>query len=303
MITTFAQDEKGFIGYYRASGPAHLLLDENHHFYIIAYSTFIQGHWIRENNQIKLVPHNPQHNFELYARFNPNIKEGYKIKFNDFYKKQTFIGTGGGDTMQRIFNPDPNCFSYPYINHFPGKANPISFVDSFAGPEYGKRNTYTFTAGKYNDFIAVYHDPSKYGREIILCLERKSGQLVLKNAVGQYAKGKPDEKLQKELAEIREFAKKELNIDVLYCNPSYRPFDTTSINFEANYTFDTGKNAWVSKHNYEKDEEIYPEKKEEAYHSIGILYKYEKITPANISFKQYKINEKSLFTAKCNDQD
>jgi hypothetical protein len=96
---------------------------------------------------------------------------------------------------------------------------------------------------------------------------------------------------------------KEQNVTELYCNPSYRPFDKLSMNFEDNYSFDSAKNAWVSKHNYEKDEEIYPNKKEDAYHSIGILYKYEKITPTNILFKPYKIYEKSVFTAKCSDQE
>src|SRR5262245_59076994 len=103
--TLLAQNENAFTGYYRASGPAHLLIEEDHRFYIIAYSTFIQGRWNRENDQVKLVPQNPEHPFEIYGRYNPNIKEGYKIQFTNFYKKQTFIGTGITDTMQRIFNP------------------------------------------------------------------------------------------------------------------------------------------------------------------------------------------------------
>lgn len=300
--TLFAQNENAFTGYYKASGPAHLLIEEDHRFYIIAYSTFIQGHWSRENDQIKLVPKNPEHPFDVYARYNPNIKEGYKIKFNNFYKKQTFIRTGSADPMQRIFNPSPNCFNNPYINHFHGKADSISFVDD-AGPEYSKRNTYTFMAAKYNDFVAVYHDPTKYFREIILQIEQKAGQTLLKNTSGQFEKGKMDEKLQREIVEIKEMAKEEQPTNVLYCNPSYRPLNITSMNVEMNYTFDSAKNAWVSKYNYEKDEEIYPERNEDAYHSIGIIYKYDKITPANISFKQFNINEKSLFTAKCNDSD
>jgi hypothetical protein len=37
--------------------------------------------------------------------------------------------------------------------------------------------------------------------------------------------------------------------------------------------------------------------------SLRIRNKYEKITPANIVFNQFKGNEKSLFTAKYNDHD
>lgn len=304
MLSTNAfTQQKSITGYYRSSGPTYLLLDADQRFYIIAYSTFIQGHWSRENNQLKLVPQNPQHTFTVYARYNPNINEGYKIKFNDFYKKQTFISSGSTDTMQRVFNLNPNCFNNPYINHFPGKANSISFVDSLTGPDSKERKTYTFSTGNFNDFVAVYHDPSKYHREITLRIEEKDGRLLLKNATGQFDKDKIDEKQQREIIEIRDFAKKESGTNDLYCNPSYRPFDITSMNFEMNYAFDSAKNAWVSKFNYEKDEEIYPERKEDAYHSIGIIYKYEKISPANISIKQFKINEKSLFTAKCNDQD
>lgn len=299
----FAQNQKSSAGYYRSSGPTHLLLDTDHRFYIIAYSTLILGRWEQKNNQITLVPHNPEHPFAVYARYNPNLKEGFKIRFNDFYKKQTFIGTGSTDTMQRVFNLNPNCFNNPYINHFTRKAEGISFVDAFVGPESTERKTYTFSTGKFNDFVAVYHDPSKYYHEIILQAEEKDGRLILKNATGEFDKNKMDEKLQREITEIRDFAKKEQPTTDLYCNPSYRPFDKESMNFDMNYSFDAVKNAWVSKYNYEKDEEIYPERKEDAYHSIGIIYKYEKITPANIAFKQFKINEKSLFTAKCNDND
>lgn len=303
MSTTYAQDDKSFTGYYRASGPEHLLLEEDHSFYIIAYATFIKGEWIKEKNELKLIPHNPEHTFEVYARFNPNIKEGYKIKFNNFYKKQTYIATGGVDTMQPIFNPNPNCFNNPYVNQFSSKTDSISFVDAFAGPESGERKTYTFTAGKYNDFIALYNDPTNYHREISLPIEQMSGKLVLKNSAGQYDKYKPDKKLQQEIEEIREMAKKEKSANEIYCNPSYRPFDITAIGFEANYSFNSAKNAWISILNYEKDEEIYPERLNDAYHSIGILYKYEKITPVNIALKQFKINGKSLFTATCNDQE
>lgn len=299
----FTQKQESLMGYYRSSGPTYLLLDADHRFYIIAYATFIQGHWSRENNQIKLIPQNPPHPFAVYARYNPNIKEGYKIKFNNFYKKQTFIGTGCTDTMQRIFNPDPNCFNNPYINHFPGKTNCISFVDSLTGPNSKDRKTYTFSTGNFNDFVVVYHDPSKNYREIILHIEEKGNRQILKNATGQFDKDKIDEKLKREITEIRDFATKEQPTTDLYCNPSYRPFDMSSMSFKDNYSFDSTKNAWVSKYNYEKDEELHPERLNDAYHSIGIIYKYEKIAPANISFKQYKINEKSLFTAKCNDQD
>ena len=295
--------QKSITGYYRSSGPTYLLLDADHRFYIIAYSTFIQGHWNKKNNQITMVPDNPEFPFAVYARYNPNIKEGYKVKFNDFYKKQTFIGSGGADTMQRVFNLNPNCFNNPFINHFPGKASSISFVDSLTGPESKERKTYTFSTGNFNDFVAVYHDPSKYHREIIVHIEEKDGRLVLKNATGQFDKDKIDEKQQQEIIEIRDFAKKESGTNDLYCNPSYRPFDMSSMSFEDNYSFDTTKNAWVSKYNYVKDEELYPERLNDAYHSIGIIYKYEKIAPASISLKQFKINEKSLFTAKCNDED
>lgn len=309
MLTTntFAQDQESFAGYYCASGPAYLLLDEDHHFYIIAYATFIQGRWSRENDAIKLVPQNPEHTFELYARYNPNIKEGYKIKFNGFEKNQTFIGIAGTDTMQRVFNLNPSCFANQYINHFPSTADSISFADALdpeSSNENSERKNYTFRAGKYNDFIAVYHDPSNYQREMTLLIEQKSGQLTLKGEADQFEKHEMGEELQRELVEIRDMGKKSISVNTFYCNPSYRPFDNSSLNFEDNYSFDednysfdTAKNAWVSKYNYEKDEEIYPERKDDAYDSIGILYKYEKITPTNIAFKPFEINEKSLFTA------
>lgn len=303
-LSTLAQDVQPYLGCYRASGGVRLLLEENNAFYIIAYATFIQGSWSKENDQIILNPHNPEHFFELYGRYNPNIKEGYKIKFNGFNEEETFIGKASSDAMQRVFNKNPNCFESYYIHHFNKETDVISFVDvvSEDTKDYDRRNTYSFPLNKNNDFIAVYNDPGRYNYEMTFSIAKTAEGVVLDGSE-EFGKMKIDEKLKKEIHEIIEMGEMIKAKDTLYSNPSYRLFDESSMSMSHNYSFDKSKNAYVSKYNYVKDEELYPEKKQDAYHSIGILYKYDKITPSKIEVKPFKIIEKSLFIAKCNGDE
>jgi hypothetical protein len=303
-LSTFAQDSKPYLGIYRASGNAHLLLAENNTFYIIGYATFIRGSWHMENNKIILNPLNPKHFFELYGRYNPNIKKGYKIKFTGFEQEQTFIGKDNSDAMQRVFNKSPNCFETKYLHLFNEKITTISFVDLVSEEvrDYNPRNTYSFPLNKNNDFIAVYNDPRRYNYEMIFTIIKTAKGIIL-DGPHEFEKMKPDEKLKKEMKEITAMGKKIKVKDILYFNPSYRLFDESSMKMSLNYSFNQSKNAYVSKLNYQKDEELYPEKKQDAYHSTGILYKYDKIPASKIESKSLKIIEKSLFTAKCDSSE
>ncbi|UKJ08599.1 hypothetical protein [Solitalea lacus] len=305
-----AQKNKAYVGYYHGSGD-HLLLMKDNAYYIVAYATIIWGSWKVEKDHmgrdlIVLRPKNPEYFFDLYGRYNPNIKAGYKVKFNGFEKKETFIGMANTDTMQRVFNIDPNCFNHPYIHLFSEKPTTISLVDAVLEnsfeKQYSPRDTYTFSLGRNNDFIAVYHNPKDYHEEMHLFIEKKTKKIELNGSSHGFKNLPMDKKLKKEINEIIQFAAKFKNTKTLYCNPSYNDFEDSSINIEKDYSFNEAKNAYISKYNYEKDEDIYPQKKEDAYHSRGVLFKYDKITPSNITFKPFKINEKSLFTAKCDNE-
>ncbi|AFD05262.1 hypothetical protein [Solitalea canadensis] len=291
---------KPYLGYYRASGGTHLLLEEDNTFCIIAYATFIKGFWSMEKGRIVVTPKNPTHCFELLGRYNPTIKEGFKIMFKGFSEEDTFLGKAGSDSMQRVFNKNPNCFDNPYVYQFKENTSRISFVDviSEAHIDYNRRNTYTFPLGQHNDFIAVYHDPGQYYDEMIFTIAQVSGKIIL-NGSNVFHKLPMDERLKKEMREIKEMAKQEGDINSVYCNPSYNVFDETAMSIEDNFSFDTAKNAFISKFNYVEGEELHPELKEDAYHSIGVLYKYDKILPATIALIPFKIIEKSLFIAKC----
>lgn len=313
VFSAYAQKKQNYAGYYRASGGTHLILEADSTFCIIAYATLIQGTWTIGKGELRgvrltLNPENPEHCFELYGRYNPNVSSGYKIKFNGFYKGETFIASDKSDTMHRVFNSNPNCFESQYIYQFGGRVSSISFADTSLDAqslrEPGARSAYSFPAGNNNDFIAVYHSSSEYYQKMSFDFEPASAELMFNGEKGDFNKLKADERLIKEINEIREMVKtikRDRDKGYLFCNPSYRIFDELSMNMGHNYSFDDAKNAYVSKLNYEKDEELYPEKKEDAYHSIGILYKYEKITPATIAVKPFKINEKSLFVATCGD--
>ena len=300
-LSTLAQDIQPYLGCYRASGNARLILAENNAFYIIAYATFIHGSWSKEKDQIILNPDNPEHFFELYGRYNPTIKEGYKIKFIGFSEEETFIGKANSDAMQRVFNKSPNCFESNYIHYFSRETDVISFADVVSEDirDYDKRNTYSFPLNKNNDFIAFYNDPRRYNYEMIFSITKTTNGIVL-DGPHEFEKMKMDDELKSEIQEVIEMGKKsKVKKNGFYCNPSYRIFDESSMSMSHNYSFDKSKNAYVSKYNYEKDEELYPEKKQDAYHSIGILYQYDKIAPGKIEVKPFEIIEKSLFTANC----
>jgi hypothetical protein len=303
-LSSFAQNLEPYLGCYRGSGNMRLILAENNVFYIVAYATFFQGNWNIENDQLVLNPNNPEHFFELYGRYNPNIKEGYKIKFNGFSEEETFIGKDSSDEMQRVFNKNPNCFASSYIQHFDKKTDVISFVDvvSENTRDYDRRNTYSFPLNKYNDFIAVYNDPGRYNYKMTFPIPKNDKGMML-DSLEQLGKMKMTDRLKKEIDEIIEMGEKIKPKDILYFNPSYRLSDESSMSILRNYSFNQSKNAYVSKHNYEKDEELYPEKKQDAYHSIGILYQYDKIPPSKIEVKPFKIIEKSLFTTKCDGDE
>lgn len=302
-LSVLAQDVRPYLGCYRGSGNARLILAENNAFYIIAYATFIQGSWHKENDQIILNPQNPEHFFELYGRYNPNIKEGCKIKFDGFDEKETFIGKADSDAMQRVFNKNPNCFKSEYVHYFSKGTDVISFVDIVSENirDYNKRNTYSFLLNKNNDFIAVYNDPERYYYEMIFSITKTTDGIIL-NGRQRFEKMKIDDKLKKEMKEIMEMGETLKEKNSFYCNPSYGVFDESSMSIPQNYSFNKSKNAYISKYNYEKNEELYPEKKQDAYHSIGILYKYDKISHGKILVKPFTIIEKSLFTAKCNGE-
>ncbi|WP_281322095.1 hypothetical protein [Flavobacterium aestivum] len=299
-LSSFAQNLQPYLGCYRVSGDARLVLAENNIFYIVAYATFFQGNWHIENDKLILNPHNPEHFFELYGRYNPNIKGGYKIKFDGFSEEETFIGKDNSDAMQRVFNKNPNCFESAYLQHFNKESDVISFVDVVSENirDYDRRNTYSFPINKYNDFIAVYNDPRHYNYEMIYPFPKTEKGIIVED-LEQFGKMKMTDKLRKEMDEIIKMGEKMKPKDTLYFNPAYRLFDEPSMNISRDYSFDRSKNAYVSKHNYEKDEELHPEKKQDAYHSKGILYQYDKIPPTKIEIKPFKIIEKSIFTANC----
>ena len=127
-IATNAQNNERIIGNYNENGTSYYIQKDST-FIIIGYGTLITGKWNVTNNDIlTLMPKNPEAPFLLYGYHNPFIA-GTKIMFSGFFidNDETLVGLNNLNTMQRVFNENVNCTSFPYVHLFNEKVNKISF--------------------------------------------------------------------------------------------------------------------------------------------------------------------------------
>lgn len=233
------QNEKKIIGYYTGNGGAYYLL-ENNIFIIIGYGTFIQGTWNIESDKVILKPKNPEYPFELIGRYNSDIKKGYKLFFSNFTDGETFVGFDNLNVLQRVFNEDANCFTYPYISTLPKKNEIISFSNN-------DRILYSFKMqNNFNDYVISYY--SHFYEPIIFKIEENGLQ-----DVREYRQMMIKKKLEgNDYNDIKDFLSK--------------------------VKTDTDKEIW-----------------NDHFKNKG----FKKISLNQVIKKKLKINDKSIFNAKC----
>lgn len=286
-IQAYTQEKDSIIGHYQENGADYYLLKDNS-FVTIGYATLITGTWSNDNDKVTLSPMNPESSFELFGRFNPNIKNGQKIMFSHFDKQEILIGLDNSNLMQRVFNKNPNCNSFPNVYNFSVKSEIISFKEEHS------KEFYTFKTGDNNDFIAIYIDPSLFFNEIILKITEKG----LKN---KYDEIMPRMNLTEEdLNAINPISIKSIEQPntIAYYNPAYNEIPQSEINFE-DYVYTKSKNAFINIKNYKKDEELNIDKYD--YNNKNVIFNYEKISLDKKLNKKIEINEESLFIAKCKE--
>ncbi len=148
------------------AGGTYMYLLENNRFAIIAYATFVTGTWQMDSmHVVTLVPKNPEQQFILYGRHNPQLNSGYKLKFEGFEDNPLLMGRNTTDSLQRIFNPDANCFHYPYVYTFNKKDQSIAFT-ILPDSSYQSEGYIYLLDSLHNDFLAYYINPSQFHKPI-----------------------------------------------------------------------------------------------------------------------------------------
>ncbi|MCF6279052.1 MAG: hypothetical protein L3J14_01760 [Flavobacteriaceae bacterium] len=305
--TASAQNNLNIIGTYNIDSGAQLNILENGGFAIIHYGGIQTGKWkIADNNTVQFTP-NKKNTFELYGRHNKDIKNGTKMFFSGFENAQTFIQLNATKkyTMQRIFNIDANCFSFPYVHTFNTSTNNILLMTKKYDQKIGKIMTFK-NPENYNDFMAIFTNQEEI--EIIpFSALFKDNTLSFKD---QYypsfsdSERIPLEEDSEEIKFIRKFMETEANKDTFYVNPSYNVFggiesDEEHQDIHKYHQFDKEKNAFINTKNYvEGNKHI---KSDDSFHNMSLIYAYKILKEFTLQESEnYKINEKPLFKVNCN---
>lgn len=303
FLETFSQKKMNVIGIYRESGSsgggnvggANFYILENNNFVIIAYATIIYGKWeINEKNVLTLYPINPP-SFKIYGRYNPNIKSGAKIMFQNFESGETFIQINNEAIFTPIFNENPNCLSYPSIANFSQKIESISLGVNLSYKDTTKE-TYKFQVkDNANDYIAIYHSSRDTYQPFVFQVTTEG---LIPNR-GKPMKKKTLNRMEEEeknyVLEIQESIN--VNRNYLYVNHLYNIFDKYDAEVEKQYLFDKNKNAYCHKLYYRPNEEN--EKLQDAYNRDAFLYRYSELIVDEKAKKQLEIALKPLFQVTC----
>ncbi|WP_433832459.1 hypothetical protein [Flavobacterium anhuiense] len=243
FISSIAQKKTNIVGNYNENGATYFIQNDNT-FIIVGYATLITGKWYVENNLLKLIPKNPDFPFILYGYHNPSVK-GTKIMFSGFNNDDTFVGLNESHAIQRVFNEDVNCTTFPNVHLFNQSASQISF-------SYGSENTgakgrkmYVYNNNNnFNDFVACYISQSNFREPIVITINGNR----LRNQFDQELT-KIEKLSNEDLEMIKEINKaSDIKTDVVYYNPSYKYISLNEAKLDE-YNFNESKNAYLLKKN------------------------------------------------------
>lgn len=281
-------------------GGNHLYVLDSNKYVIVYFGGAQTGNWtITDDSVLTFTPNYEPNAFVAYGRHNNDLADSIRIHFLGFSDEETFIKTGSPagpkPLLRRVFNLSPNCFSYPYVFKFKKQSDTISFSSL---PYKDNRAIgfipliYSFYYDKsYNDLI-VYYFKERRDNQPFTAIIRKDGlqfnghstsRQTLENAGG-------------DLTFIRELSQSALNPGEIFVNPFYNEYKQ-DIKQDPDYIFDTVKNAYTNKWNYEAGEEY--NLQQDAYNNMNILYPLKKITSFSRTQKTFRIEEKPLFFVNC----
>ena len=135
--------------------------------YAITYFGGVQlGTWVNtKDNVYKFTPNIRDSKFELFGRYNKDLKDKTKIFFGGFENGETFIQLRTSEvevySMQRVFSVGANCFSPPYVFTFNISTESIAMMSlGFDDSDTATEIISFSNPDGYNDFVANFVEVS-----------------------------------------------------------------------------------------------------------------------------------------------
>jgi hypothetical protein len=292
------------LGFSSPEGGSHLFVLENGDYAITYFGGIQTGKWesIKENH-FKFTPHIKENTFEIFGRHNKDLQGETKIFFNGFENSETFIQLkvekDEQNIMQRVFNLDANCFSYPYIHTYKSIANSISFMA--INNQYNDTNPSIITfenPNGYNDFIVNFIEVNYYEAQPFIA-KFEEDELIFNenNAKGRISLSEVAEDVEF----IKKMIEKESDRDIIYLNPCYNFFGHPEYeedqDINDHHVFNEQKNAYIDTEYYKEGVDY--TNSEEFFEDMSIIYGYSALKDYRKKIEKYKIDENSLFQANC----
>jgi hypothetical protein len=314
-LNIFGQENKKdprylqYAGGYGSNDGVYLFDDGT--FILYGYATAVFGEYNFDKDVLLFYPEKREL-FEVYATQNKPLGSDIRINYVGFERgSKTLIRFNNANTVQNIFNDNPNCFSGPFVSEMQKNVKEFALY-SLADKEFSDMtrpyNAWKYKNGKgYNDFIFIYNRPRPEYENFsgIMQTNEKGTALKLSNFGGEngylkYDLSKVRKQSQwKELLEMKDsYSKyKEKKEDFIIANKHYSVIPNPDMSV---YNYDSGSNQYISK-NIEENAEYY---NDNPFSDFRYVRKFSRIQPESRSYS--RISEKEIlsttvFFSKCND--
>ncbi len=284
-------------------GGSHLIVLENGSYAIIYFGGMQTGKWqLTKDNIYRFSPNIRESKFELFGRYNKDLKDSTKIFFSGFENSQTFIQLRAPKkeeyTMNQVFNTDANCFDFPYVHTFKTRAKSISLMFKKYGEKSSPIITFKNPEG-YNDFAANFIQVDSYEARPFFTTF-KEDKLFFKD--NDYSQRSPFKEEDEEIESIKNMIDKKMDNDIIYLNPFYNTFggpdsEEEDQDIHKHHIFSKEKNAFIDKEYYVEGEEYI--KSDDSFDNMSIIYAYTVLKEYTKESISYKIDEKSIFHVSC----
>jgi len=301
-----AQTIQDITGAYTLRGGNHYLKPDQT-FVIIGYATLITGKWeLKEKGFVLFTPDRPKEKFTIYGRHNKNIGDSVKIMLsNGFYDDETLLHFGELQKpvpeLKRIFKPGHRHISFTYVYTTKAKTDFVSFsYFPYSDKTTKTPEIYTFTNKEnYNDFIGFYFEDKHQYKPFYY--QFKNGKLY-HDEDSFSEKEDLEAAMQENSNELSDLINNLNHLDFspqqLFYTPLYNKFNGNEEEFNLNFEFKKGKNAWINKLNYVDYEE---KSKYYDYNTINILYEYQQLNDFKKQKNTIKIDQKPIFISNYED--
>jgi len=308
MVNIASAQNNNIVGLYNLGssspeGGSHLMILKGGDYAITFFGGIQTGKWnLTKDNVYKFSPNVKESKFELFGRYNKDLKDSTKMFFRGFENSQTFIQVRKTKeeeyTMHQVFNTDANCFSFPYVHIFKTNANSISLMFKNYGEESSSIFIFKNPEG-YNDFAVNFIQVDSYEARPFFATF-KDDMLYFKD--NNYSQRKPLDEDGEDITFIKKIIDKEKDNDILYLNPSYNIFggldsEEENQDIHEHHTFNEQKNAFIDTEYYVEGEENI--KSDDSFHNMSIIYAYNILKEFSKESVRFKIDEKPIFQVNC----